>query len=177
MACWTFKIQIQWSSTNCSSHQHNYQVKAAEREKGLIFGSEWERRLWLCGPAMCGTLELSLRVQLRKRTCSGAWLWWWWKAKGTLKGEGKVSLTDTVGCLYQFPHRLPQPMSIIWPTRQKLPGSVSLQAIHYHCSCWAWLCKEWNAEHVSSDRISLEGFLLTSDWLCLSSVNFLWECV
>lgn len=109
--------------TVCSSHQHNYQVKTAEREKGLIFGSEWERRLWLCGPAMRGTLELYLRVQLKKRTCSGAWLWWWWKAKGILKGEGKVSLTDTVGCLCQFPHRLPQLMSIIWPTQQKLPHS------------------------------------------------------
>lgn len=27
-----------------SSHQHNYQVEAAEREKSLIFGSKWERR-------------------------------------------------------------------------------------------------------------------------------------
>lgn len=104
-----------------SSHQHNYQVKAAEREKGLISGSEWERRFRLCGPAMCDTLEFSLRVQLRKRTCFGAWLWQWWKAKGTLKGEGKVNLTDTVGHLCQFPHCLTQPMSIIWPTWQKLP--------------------------------------------------------
>lgn len=134
-----------------SSHQHNYQVEAAEREKSLIFGSKWERRFWLCGPALHDTLEFSLRVQLRKRTCFGAWLWQWWKAKEALKGRGKVNLTDTVGHLCQFPHCLPQPMSIIWPTRQKLPwqypsSSHSLPVQLLGLALWGvecWACQFW----------------------------------
>lgn len=160
-----------------SSHQHNYQVKTAEREKGLIFGSEWERRFWLCGPATHDTLEFSLRVQLRKRTCFGAWPWQWWKAKGTLKGEGKVNLTDAVGRLCRFYTACHSRWASFGQHDRNFHGSISVQAIHYQYSFWGWLCKEYSVKHVSFDRISLEDFLLTFDRLWVSSVNFLWRCV
>lgn len=121
MACWTFKIQTQWSSINNlllpppplagQGCRKGEKINFWKRVRAVVL------TVWFCVP---DTPEFSLRKQLRKRTCFRGWLWQGWKAKWTLKGEGKVNLTDRVGCLCQFQQHLPQLMSISWPIQQKL---------------------------------------------------------